>query len=184
MEQKISDVIKETSWVIAEERENTVFEISRIQVNSETYIMHNEEIKEDLNTNIPVGFIFASKLRFEPKVNETKLNLIRKIVTAKSKSKFKEILEQNGVTNVRHHDSSRNTVNESEIDTYKYKGCVTIRKDVEIKISSYCMIFKSNNNYFLVGFAEPSTLSESIKSGDYKLDSKYNTKRIINALID
>jgi hypothetical protein len=183
MKKRIIEVLSGTDWFISTSRNQTVFQLSKIKVESNTYILYNEYMQENIDINNPVSFVFVSKLSFIPKINETKLNLIRGIVKEKSRTKFKNMVENNGISSIKYYQDSQNQINDTLVDTYKYKGETNLETISEYKIDAYCLIFK-NENFFVVGFVEPTGSAIDTFDIDYPLDAKHITEKIVEDLTD
>jgi len=154
MDDNLLNITENTNWDIRESLDQDVFNLYKITVNAQTRILHEETVQNKLEMNMPIGFVFVSNLQFQPKIGGSKLDAIRKIVIIKSKDKFKEILEDNNIHDVRHKGSAKRDIKGTRIDTHKYEGTVDM-KDQSYSIKSYCMIFHNEESYYVVGMARP-----------------------------
>lgn len=148
------DITEGTNWAVRESLDQDVFNLYKITVNAQTRILHEESVQDELGIDMPVGFVFISNLQFQPQIGGSKLDAIRKIVIIKSKDKFKEILEENNIQDVRHEGSAKRDIKGTRVDTHKYEGTVDM-KDQSYAIKSYCMIFHNEESYYVVGMAQP-----------------------------
>ena len=151
----LSDITDDTDWATKESLNQNVFKLYRINVNAQTNILHNVEVQKELDIESPVGFVFVSNLKFQPKISGSKLDAIRKIVIIKSKDKFKDMLEDNNIQNVKHKGSAKKNIRNTRVDTHKYKGSV-VMDEQSYSVESYCMIFHNGSDYYVVGLAEPA----------------------------
>lgn len=167
----LSNVTDNTNWSVRESLNQNVFNLYKINVNAETSILHNEEVQENLDIDSPVGFVFVSNLKFQPKISGSKLDAIRKIVIIKSKDKFKDMLEENNIQNVTHKGSAKKDIRSTRIDTHEYRGSV-IMEGRSYSVESYCMIFHNGEDYYVVGMAKPESdvkqVFDNTKIGDFE----------------
>lgn len=154
MNDNLLNVTEDTNWEVRESLDQDVFNLYKITVNAQTRILHETAVQDKLAIDMPVGFVFVSNLQFQPKIGGSKLDAIRKIVIIKSKDKFKEILEDNNIQDVRHKGSAKRDIKGARVDTHKYEGSVDM-KDQSYSIESYCMIFHNEESYYIVGMAQP-----------------------------
>lgn len=161
MNDKLRNITQGTEWAVRESLDQDVFNLYRISVSAQTRILHNEGVQDLLTVDMPVGFVFVSNLKFQPKISGSKLDAIRKIVIIKSKDKFKEMLENNNIKDVHHEGSGKREIKGTQVNTHKYSGTVNI-EDMSYSVVSYCMIFHNGHNYYVVGMAEPASDLEDI----------------------
>jgi hypothetical protein len=151
------------SWRLVSEELTSPFDVRVIRIEAHTQIYEDVELRERLEAAAGVErgttwrFVFASRLRISPATPPSAA--LTRLLEDRATSKFVDVLEERGFSDVDRVDTHRLDVDHTEVAATRFRAQVRVdRRDRPVE--AYFAAWPAGEEYLLGGGAYPLTVPE------------------------